>query len=326
MSARGIVLAVLAGLVVVVAALAAVTSSPASCRSCHAMRPFADSLKQSPHAQVTCYRCHLERGVWSFPSQKAAEWTSMLGASLRGTGLSGTTTPVSSAACLRCHARVKRGVVEAKGIRIDHSSCAAAPAACTDCHSAVAHGATTRWVATPVMEECVRCHAEKDAPTACDSCHKGKRERERLRVGPWQVTHGKTWQATHGLGDLRFCRTCHPSDYCVRCHATPLPHGADFGRTHGAQAKLTGAKCLTCHDKQQLCDSCHKIEMPHPAGFLPKHSALAKSLGEKTCRRCHDEVDCTACHEAHVHPGRTDGTLGTGPDGAIGVPRPGVKR
>jgi nitrate/TMAO reductase-like tetraheme cytochrome c subunit len=325
LSARMIVLTVTIAILLIVVGAAAATSSPRSCRSCHTMRPFVDSLSKSPHSNVNCYRCHLQGGAWSFPAQKISEWTSMIAGESSGRGLTGATKPVSSAACLKCHKRVFDGVIEKNGIRINHESCAAAPAACTDCHNSTAHGKATRWIKTPVMEECVRCHNANDGPTACDSCHRGERQTDRLRMGPWQVTHGSTWKATHGLGDLRFCGTCHSSEYCVQCHGTPLPHAADFGRTHGAQAKLPGAKCLNCHDKKQLCDSCHRIEMPHPAGFLPNHSAVVKQTGEKACHRCHDTIDCQGCHEAHVHPGRTDGTLGKGPDGAIGITAPKVK-
>ncbi|MDO8963138.1 MAG: NapC/NirT family cytochrome c [Coriobacteriia bacterium] len=298
------------------------SSTPMACASCHAMRPFADSLSKSAHARIHCYDCHLERGAWSLPSEKWAELTAMLPASLSGSGVSGPGSPVSSSACRSCHGRIFDGVTARNGLRFDHTFCASTPAQCTDCHSATAHGRSTRWVRTPVMEECVRCHVDRGASMTCDTCHTGRDRRARLRVGPWQVTHGATWKATHGLGDLRLCRTCHRADYCVSCHATPLPHGVDFGRTHGAEAKGPAAKCLDCHDKKSLCDPCHRMDMPHPAGFLKTHAASVRLSREATCLRCHAKVDCTGCHVAHVHPGRTDGTLGRGINGAIGGPAP----
>lgn len=297
------------------------TSTPKSCASCHTMRPFTQSLAKSTHAGVHCYRCHAQGGVWGVPQQKLSEWGPMLAGSLTGKDLQGQAQPISSQRCLSCHAAVMQGVVSANGTRINHQACVQAPAQCTDCHSGVAHGPAVRWPTAPVMEECVKCHALQSAPTDCDTCHRGRREKERLVVGPWQVTHGKQWRTTHGQADLAYCGTCHPADYCVDCHGTSLPHGADFGRTHGAEALRRDAQCLSCHQKL-LCEACHGLPMPHPTGFLKVHSSVAEREGEPACTRCHVQDDCEACHTAHVHPGRTDGTLGTGPDGSIRLPQP----
>jgi len=305
----------------VFAAISVTTSTPSSCASCHTMQPFVKSLAKSPHSQVHCYSCHVEGASWGVPQQKIREWGPMLKASVSGQGLRGPARPISSARCLTCHEKVLDGPVTANGTRINHRECVQAPAQCTDCHNGVAHGAAVRWPTGPVMEECILCHRKQGAPVACDSCHKGKGTRDRLAVGPWQITHGVRWRSTHGQANLRYCVTCHPQDYCVRCHGTALPHGSGFGRTHGTEAKKPNAKCISCH-RPALCDSCHGIPMPHPNGFLKRHSTEAKSVGKKPCLRCHDVRDCDACHTAHVHPGRTDGTLGKGTDGVISLPQP----
>jgi hypothetical protein len=286
------------------------------------MKPFAAALAKSKHAQVTCYQCHLTGGGWSYPGFKLNEWGPMLIGSLQDDKITGPSTDVSSARCLRCHEAVMDQVIEASGIRINHKMCAAGAARCTDCHAGTAHGSVTRWPSVPVMEDCVRCHIAQQAPTACDSCHRGRGQRERLMLGPWQITHGPNWSKTHGLGDLRDCQTCHRPDSCVKCHNTVLPHQADFGRTHGEEARKPGAKCLTCHDQKKLCDSCHGGEMPHPKAFLKQHSAIANTINDPACLKCHRVEDCRRCHVAHIHPGRTDGTLGKGPDGAIGLLQP----
>ncbi len=290
------------------------------------MRPYVRSLAESSHAQVGCYACHLPGGAWSYPSFKAREWGPMLAGALTKRGVTGSSDGVATAACLRCHEPVMDGPLVGNGTRIDHAACTVSSDGCTSCHSTTAHGAATRWRRSPVMEECIRCHVTYKAPTECDTCHEGRRERDRLRRGPWQVTHGKTWRTTHGLGDLRYCGTCHPADYCVRCHGTPLPHGVDFGRTHGAAATSPGAKCADCHDTKTLCEDCHGMPMPHPAGYLPDHPKAVDRYGEKVCARCHlIAQDCEGCHAAHIHPATTEGTLG-GPGGLIGVPNPGGVR
>lgn len=153
------------------------------------------------------------------------------------------------------------------------------------------------------MELCVACHRSAKAPVACDTCHSARTERERLRQGPWQITHGAQWSKTHGLGSIRSCDTCHPEDYCVRCHGTVLPHPPGFGQSHGDEAKRDLKVCASCHDTGTLCTPCHGVEMPHGDGFLKQHSSLAKGLDDPSCTRCHDTEDCVACHVRHVHPG-----------------------
>lgn len=216
--------------------------------------------------------------------------------------LSGASSPFPRVGCLRCHEPVMSGAVRVRGLSIDHRSCGT-ERSCSSCHGRVSHPDATRWQRDVVMEDCVACHREKEAGTECDSCHDGKRESERLSAGPWQVTHGKNWTATHGMGSLTYCGTCHPDDYCVRCHETPLPHASSWGGTHGAAARTSDKGCLVCHSKTQLCDPCHGTEMPHPSGFLKQHSKIAGTASNPACFRCHAEDDCGNCHANHIHPG-----------------------
>lgn len=310
-----IIIAVLAVLAVLLLVVVTVGSMPAVCGSCHAMKPYAAALQRSAHKNVSCYSCHLAAGSWDWPAFKAGELFRMYPASLFGAKPSGSATPVSRAACLSCHASVLDHGVNSNGIRIDHAACAAT-GSCDSCHASIAHGTTVRWSRQPVMEECVVCHISSKAPRTCNTCHAGKVRSQRLEAGPWQITHGPAWKTTHGMGELRYCQTCHPADYCVKCHGMVLPHPVDFPATHGAQAMKAGAKCTQCHDRTSFCDSCHGIQMPHPEGFLKKHSSIAKSSTDPACLKCHLESDCKACHEDHIHPGSTRGTLGTN------VPRP----
>lgn len=295
-------------------------SSQAACSGCHAMRPFSTALKAGPHATVNCYRCHLQSGAWSFPGFKSRELLRMYPAALAGDGLSGPTTEISRRACLGCHTAILDDLTQAAGLRIKHAVCAPGPS-CDLCHSTAAHGTAVRWPREPLMEDCVLCHRDLGAPVECDTCHAGKSERDRLTKGPWQVTHGPTWKETHGMGSLQYCATCHPDDYCVKCHNVVLPHTEGFGRTHGEQAMQPNARCLDCHDRVALCDECHGIPMPHPATFLPQHSKEATSAESPACTAmCHKPSDCVDCHVKHTHPGNTAGTLGDSETGAIAIP------
>jgi hypothetical protein len=303
--ARRVWLAV-AGLAVLTLLVAVAGSAPAVCAGCH--RTYADALAKTAHAKVDCYGCHLPAGLASWPGFKAREASTMYPTAILGRGVTGPGSRVSSGPCAGCHRRVLAGVIEAKGTRIDHRACALGRS-CDACHGTVAHGKATRWVRQPVMDDCVRCHIAKKATIGCDACHADKSTRARLAAGPWQVTHGKNWRATHGMGDITVCRVCHPSSKCVTCHGTPIPHAVDFGRTHGELAKAPEARCEGCHDRAAFCTDCHGLPMPHPASFLPGHSKIAKTRQDKSCLKCHYQDDCDACHTAHTHPGNTKGTL-----------------
>lgn len=299
------------GLVAAFLALSATVGSiPAVCGSCHAMRPFAEALEGSAHAGVDCYECHLSAGTWDWVAFKSTEIGRMYPRALVGAGVTGPVTRTGIRPCVRCHEDVLMGTVSSGGLNINHGVCAAS-GSCDDCHSAVAHGSEVRWAREPVMEDCTACHAESGASLACDLCHEGQLESDRLAAGPWQITHGPEWKTTHGMGNLASCATCHPADYCVRCHQLALPHPVDFPARHGEDAKAAPGSCETCHDRAALCDTCHGMEMPHPEGFLPGHSSIATSFTDERCTGCHYESDCDTCHETHVHPGASDGSINT---------------
>lgn len=238
----------------------------------------------------------------------------MIPAQVLGRPLGGPVTETSRQACLACHSKVNTvAAAGAGGIRINHATCAA-DASCDSCHSTTGHGSLTRWSREPDMEKCTACHAVQSASLACTTCHVGKKGLgQQLATGPWQVTHGPNWEHMHGMGQLESCATCHPSDYCVRCHKVVIPHGATFGTEHGKLAIADRSSCLVCHKTETFCDACHGIQMPHPVGFLKSHSTAAKTIGLKVCQRCHSQQTCDACHVAHVHPGIFAVSTGTVP-------------
>lgn len=289
-------------------ASSSVGSLPAACSSCHAMKPFARQLKRSAHADVKCYSCHLANGGWDWPQFKLTEVGRMYPRAIVGGTVAGSVTPTGARSCIRCHEDVLMGTISSDGLRINHGVCASS-GSCDNCHSTTAHGTAVRSPREPVMEDCTSCHARESAPTECNVCHEGKLETERLAAGPWQITHGPSWQTTHGMGNITSCSTCHPVDYCVRCHQVSLPHPVDFPSRHGSDAVAAPESCASCHSRERLCDTCHGIEMPHPAGFLREHSAIATSFTDEQCMKCHYESDCRRCHETHVHPGASDGTI-----------------
>lgn len=298
--------AIAAGVLALLAVVAGAGSSPSACVSCHTV-----AQSTGAHADAACYDCHLEQGTWSLPGAKAHELFGMYPAALVGREARDTSgMRVGRTPCLECHDAVLGQVVSADGLRIDHASCAPAPRLCSDCHDRAGHVASEdggSWTRTPVMEECVACHESEKAPAGCDTCHEGRLERDRLARGPWQITHGPTWRTTHGMGTLSGCRTCHDEAFCGKCHGVGYPHGADFGRTHGAKSRTATANCVSCHKSEQFCADCHGVAMPHPDGFLKQHPSTTDGVDDRRCVTCHPQDDCARCHERHIHPGGANG-------------------
>ncbi len=302
---RRLTLTVLIGLLAAVGLLIAVGGSfrPA-CSVCHRAQTVA--LGESAHLGVNCYRCHLPNGAWSVPSEKAGEVFRMYPKAVLGMGFRNPAVQTSRAACLECHREVLEGVTTGSGLRVQHSSCAG-DSSCDPCHSAVAHSSSVRWNGAPVMDDCVACHRQKSVSTECPTCHLESKKKSTRSRGPWQVTHGKDWKKTHGMGQTDSCATCHPQGFCAKCHRVSVPHPVEFGSTHGELAIADPQSCESCHKSRRFCDACHGMAMPHPVGFLKDHRTLSRGRHDPSCLRCHAATDCDNCHANHVHPGGSKG-------------------
>jgi hypothetical protein len=295
-----IVIWVLAGVVFVTALALGITAATLpGCTTCHNSPAFVSQTAKSGHAKVACVRCHVQPDP---ASRLAYAYHLIFGMTLRLAPVaSGPLAAIPDKTCLSCHPAILKGVVSANGISILHSKCDKGRN-CTDCHSTTAHGAAVLWPTQYQMNQCLDCHATSKVRTDCSMCHASRSPEERIRTSTYAVTHGPNWKQTHGMGDLQTCVSCHPPDFCSRCHGVPLPHDTDFVRSHPVAALEHRKDCAVCH-KQAFCDACHGLPMPHPAGFTPLHPALVKKQGTAVCLRCHVIDDCNLCHSRHVHPG-----------------------
>ncbi|MDO8915859.1 MAG: hypothetical protein Q7W16_07245 [Coriobacteriia bacterium] len=284
-----------------------VSSNPALCALCHTRQ--ADSLASSPHSGIGCYDCHLPAGGWSLMEAKANEVFSMYPAFASGGAVTGSGTRISRAACVACHPKVLSGTSSARGLRVRHAECAAAPAKCDSCHSDAAHAGTARHVRRVDMGECIACHTAENVTGVCRSCHVREPAVTKPTTGTLGVVHGPGSRETHAMADERACRTCHEPAFCDSCHGTLRAHPAGFALVHGKAALKPGATCTSCHKDPTMCADCHGLPMPHPASFQARHAKAATSLADARCRQCHTEQECRDCHTRHAHPTTTDGTI-----------------
>jgi hypothetical protein len=307
----------LAALVVLAALILGVTAvTLPGCTLCHTSPAFVDQSAKNVHRKFACVQCHVQPGAAS-RVQYAYHMIFGMGLHLSPVG-SGPVAGIPDNTCLSCHADVMKKVVMYNGISIKHVDCSKGRM-CTDCHSDSAHGDAIKWPTVAQMNMCLDCHNADRVRTSCTTCHAARSMSARLTTGEWTVTHGPNWKQTHGMGNLKTCASCHPPDFCVRCHGIPMPHEVDFLRTHPIPALARRKDCTVCHT-QGFCDACHRLPMPHPVSFAPTHPTIVRQLGQGVCLRCHVVDDCSNCHIKHIHPGGA--TLPPG-SGIVAPPAPG---
>lgn len=280
----------------VVGGVAATVVVVKPCGSCHS-EGLREATARSTHAAIDCRDCHLSAGPAARTAYAIQHPVRAYMPVNRTSDRDAAAVPDSR--CMVCHQNVMKRATSSNGIRVQHAYCAQG-SACTDCHSTVAHGTATKWVRAYDMDRCIECHA-KAANVACNLCHKGRHESDRVKSASFSVTHGPNWKATHGMGDVATCTVCHKPADCEKCHGPGVPHVAEFVKVHADLAKGAKARCSTCHAKS-FCNDCHGTEMPHTSKFTRSHAAASRS-DSALCERCHAESDCKGCHLKHVHPG-----------------------
>lgn len=89
------------------------------------------------------------------------------------------------------------------------------------------------------------------------------------------------------------CNTCHGADL------RPPDHGVDYADSHGADARLGGDTCTSCHRKA-WCSDCHERKDStrfdvHDRTWLTVHGVGALA-DPASCGTCHLQADCVTCH------------------------------
>lgn len=309
---------ILAGVAVAGALAVRAPDQPGFCGRCHDMAPFYEAWRNSPHKNVACVACHVDRGAGPSATSefyygvhtryagaltdKAAVMKQLLSHAPGDSNSPQLSVIVPDFRCQACHKKLPSSA-KARFAHQQHDS----KQACVDCHGHVGHNvgrvalakagflavqATFRKTFDRAAQgppghkpvSCFNCHDV--AKTACASCHVAK--------------HAKNWgrcDACH-KPNAAFKFSHEPNSPCQVCHKKPAKH---FARA--------SVICSTCHNRgpaswaidhpsaEASCLQCHALPKKHPV----TKASLA-------CTTCHTQLgkswafehptssDCLACH------------------------------
>ncbi|MBE0447713.1 MAG: NapC/NirT family cytochrome c [Actinobacteria bacterium] len=233
------------------------TSTPGFCYNCHEMHPAVDNWKESVHAEVTCYACHMEPGVVPLLVHKVKAYKEIIA---HFTVFNKPNPPKIHAqekepvneSCGRCHS-FNRTMGFGGGLNVPHKLHIDKKLKCTTCHGRVVHGDAKER--SPKMELCMKCHNGETAPDACGVCHTKMGTPENHKQANWYQVHGQMSKTVN-------CNACHNwrPDWCMQCHKQkPKSHLVRWRANHGAPAKASRSGCNACH-KLDFCMNCHGIQ------------------------------------------------------------------
>lgn len=167
---------------------------------------------------------------------------------------------------------------------------------CASCHDAVSKNDDALQLSPARMDDCVRCHTERDVTNECVACHPtiSANQKPASHDALWTRRHGGECRADSADGSNR-CELCHKETDCSSCHQTNAPenHTNQWRRVgHGLSASLDRESCATCHQPSS-CVSCHADSKPR------SHSANFGAPRDNHCLTCHEPLQgegCAACH------------------------------
>ncbi|MEK7330764.1 MAG: cytochrome c3 family protein, partial [Candidatus Eisenbacteria bacterium] len=300
-----------------------VSSTPTFCGTCHIMKPYYQSWKDSKHNQVACVECHIAPGLTS-EVRKKYEAVSMVAKYFTGTYSTNPWAEVDDAACLRCH---ERRLLEGKevfhNVVFDHrphltESRRGLKLRCTSCHSQIVQG--SHISVTP--STCALCHFKGRKPNEgigrCLTCHEI----------PDRVvsTAGVAFDHSQVRRLDMDCRSCHagvvrgegnvPRERCLTCHNQP-DRLAELGnrdllhRMHVTEHKVD---CMNCH-----------LQIEHgrapPPAVAHAGGDAAGATGGEVVAEAAGATACASCHGSG-HTPQQDLYAGIGGRGLPRTPGP----
>ena len=105
---------------------------------------------------------------------------------------------------------------------------------------------------------------------------------------------------------INLCSTCHSREFCTECHGVPMPHPANFQKSHGTYGRANPQVCAKCHGfKVNFCDNCHhgthlNYKRVPSQTWVQQHPLAVNQVGAASCLHpsggCHTETFCPLCH------------------------------
>ncbi len=309
--------------IVAILVMVHVTSQPSFCGTCHIMRPYYKTWKESKHSQVACVECHIAPGATA-EVRKKFEALSMVAKYVTATYGTRIWTEVDDAACLRCH---ERRLLEGKeifhGVSFDHTphlteTRRGLKLRCTSCHSQLMQG---QHIAVTVST-CALCHFTAQKPNTgtakCTTCHQVPTTVKTARGE--EFDHAEI--ARNGIE----CRMCHenvvrgdgavPKQNCMMCHSEPERlekyDETDFlHKKHVSERKVDCQRChlIVEHDKgkppaQPASGSCASC---HGDGHSPQYQLYAgqgaRGVKDMPSPMYDVGVACQGCHSGSLRGG-----------------------
>ena len=278
-----------------------VPGAGSGCGVCHVIAEPVARWERGSHAEVACFGCHAQPGVLGALQASAGGLAGLVGGN--------RSEQIASASCLNCHESLRTGVVEVRGLRVQHAAMIDAGMDCMLCHAGTGHsavrsrGATTTEVAESRagvtgersrMGRCTTCHDDDVAAADCDTCH---------IASPVDRVTGMREGVRESTSVT--CTGCHKAATaarCIDCHGLELPHPAPFMSDHAGLSQNDPALCAGCHGPTARTDNacaCHEDGTTHGAyaDWFPRHAGAARTNWPGGCN-CHSEVFCTKCHDS----------------------------
>ncbi|HEY4717053.1 MAG TPA: NapC/NirT family cytochrome c [bacterium] len=284
------------------------STSPYFCGTCHIMRPYYKSWKESSHNFVPCVDCHYPPGFTEEIRGKFEASVQVVKYITR-TYSTKPYAEIDDASCLRkgCHSKrlLEGNSVFKNGINFDHKPHLTQlrrgrKLKCTSCHSQIvigSHVAVTESV-------CFICHFKpedngKTSPIAtCTICHEPPKKDFTLG--------GNTYNHKDFVERGVECTKCHvgvvegkgevPEEMCRTCHGEPerLEKYSDHKLIHDTHVTSHKVECFQCHKEIK-----HKVTTVHD--FVKR--------------------DCSSCH-FDKHGAQEKLYMGTGGMGVKDMPSP----
>ncbi len=202
---------------------------------------------------------------------------------------------------------------------------------CEGCHLGMTetdYASRHNW---PIMDDCLTCHQDADAPLVCETCH------PRVEVIRPQ-THRVDWvyeHKQHSRADDMPCEKCHDDSWCEDCHAGALlvqassptdrvptyapssrgrigqvvqrQHEPNYRFLHPLDAAGKERRCQSCHEPD-YCIDCHRVEDreerfkpiwhgPLPQDPEPWVAGMGSGGGRHASWARRDIERCIACHD-----------------------------